>query len=51
MVSLPNVLITAHQSFFTKEARTAIAVMTPANLSQFEDGLALVNEVVRFKSG
>jgi len=36
--TFPNVLITAHQGFFTREACTAIAEITIANLSDFESG-------------
>lgn len=38
LMSFPNVLITAHQGFFTKEACTAIAETTIANLTGFERG-------------
>ena len=31
----PNVLITAHQGFFTKEALTAIATITTENIKHF----------------
>jgi len=44
--SFPNVLITAHQGFFTQEALTQIAETTLSNLKAFEKGEALVNEVV-----
>jgi D-lactate dehydrogenase len=33
LLSFPNVLITAHQGFFTKEALTEIAVVTLSNIS------------------
>ncbi len=45
LMSFHNVLITAHQGFFTKEAMEQIATTTLKNLSDFEDGLALENEV------
>ncbi|MEO7991486.1 MAG: 2-hydroxyacid dehydrogenase [Chryseolinea sp.] len=43
--SFPNVLITAHQGFFTYEALTQIAKTTLSNLNAFEKGEALVNEI------
>jgi len=43
--SFPNVLITAHQGFFTYEALTQIAETTLSNLKAFEKGEALVNEI------
>jgi len=36
LLTFPNVLITAHQAFFTKEALTSIAETTLANVSSFE---------------
>ena len=38
LLSLPNVLITAHQSSFTKEAKEAIAVSVLESVSEFEQG-------------
>lgn len=43
--SFPNVAITAHQGFFTRNALTAIAQTTLANISEFERGDSLSNEV------
>jgi D-lactate dehydrogenase len=41
LLTFPNVLITGHQAFFTKEALTKIAETTIANISSFErTGLA-----------
>ncbi|TCM21729.1 D-lactate dehydrogenase [Novosphingobium sp. PhB165] len=37
LMTFPNVLITGHQGFFTREAMTAIAGTTIANISAFED--------------
>ena len=37
LLTFPNVLITGHQGFFTREAMTAIADITIANLSRFEE--------------
>lgn len=36
LLTFPNVLITSHQAFFTREALQAIAETTIANLTQFE---------------
>lgn len=43
--SFPNVLITAHQGFFTYEALTQIAETTLSNLKRFRDKQPAVNEV------
>ena len=45
LISFPNVLITSHQAFLTKEALTQIANTTLQNLSDFENEILLVNEV------
>lgn len=45
LISFPNVLITSHQGFFTREAMQQIAEITFANAAAFESGSALVNEV------
>ncbi len=45
LMSFPNVLITAHQGFFTEEALTQIAKTTLQSLSDFDNKLALLNEV------
>lgn len=45
LISFPNVLITSHQGFFTREAMQQIAEITFANADAFESGRALVNEV------
>ena len=37
LLTFPNVLITGHQGFFTREAMEAIADTTIANLSRFEE--------------
>jgi D-lactate dehydrogenase len=44
-MTFPNVLITAHQAFFTREALEQIAETTLQNLKDFEEGKDLVNEV------
>lgn len=38
LLTFPNVVITGHQAFFTREALTAIAETTINNLSHFENG-------------
>jgi D-lactate dehydrogenase len=45
LMTFPNVLVTAHQAFFTGEALEQIATITLQNLSDFENGETLVNEV------
>lgn len=46
LMSFPNVLITSHQGFFTREALDQIAAVTLNNLTALEKGEELVNEVV-----
>jgi D-lactate dehydrogenase len=43
--SFPNVLITAHQAFFTRNALTNIADTTLANITNFEQGKDCPNQV------
>lgn len=45
LMTFPNVLITAHQGFFTQEALTQIADTTLGNISSFINGKQLLNEV------
>lgn len=45
LMSFPNVLITAHQGFFTEEALTQIAQTTYYNIGEFEKGQPLNNEI------
>ncbi len=45
LISFPNVLITGHLGFFTKEALEEIATITLNNLSAFENAGELLNEV------
>jgi len=45
LMSFPNVLITAHQAFFTRNALTQIAETTVGNISAFEAEKELLNEV------
>lgn len=45
LMTFPNVLITSHQGFLTREALTNIAETTLGNARAFERGEALVNQV------
>ncbi|MBE5925468.1 MAG: 2-hydroxyacid dehydrogenase [Lachnospiraceae bacterium] len=45
LVSLPNVLVTSHQGYFTEEAMKAIAITTLENVKMYEEGKELVNQV------
>lgn len=45
LMTFPNVLITAHQAFFTKEALQQIAQVTLENLRAFWEKKELINEV------
>jgi D-lactate dehydrogenase len=45
LMSFPNVLVTAHQAFFTQNALTQIAQTTLGNIAAFEAGNHLSNEV------
>lgn len=45
LMIFPNVLITAHQGFFTRESMEEIARITLKNFDDFEDGNTSVNEV------
>lgn len=51
LLTFPNVLITGHQAFFTREAMTNIAATTMDNLTAAEHGAALnqvtVDDVAR----
>jgi D-lactate dehydrogenase len=49
LLTFPNVLITAHQGFLTHEALANIAETTLANVTAFEGGGPLRNEVVAEK--
>jgi D-lactate dehydrogenase len=43
--SFPNVVVTAHQAFFTRNALQAIAETTLANVAEFEQGQSLTNQL------
>ncbi len=45
LISFPNVLITSHQGFLTKEALEQIAMVTLENISDFEKDKNLQNEI------
>jgi D-lactate dehydrogenase len=46
LIAFPNVLITAHQGFFTQEALTQITLTTLKNISDFGLGVKNGNEVI-----
>lgn len=46
LVSFPNVVVTSHQAFFTREAMENIAATTLGNLTDFEAGRENGNRVV-----
>ena len=46
LISFPNVLITSHQAYFTKEAMDEITTTTLQNIEAFDKNLELKNEVV-----
>lgn len=45
LITFPNVLITGHQGFFTKEALEVIAETTLSNISAYEKGTGVMNAV------
>jgi D-lactate dehydrogenase len=45
LLTFPNVLVTAHQAFFTEEAVSRIAETTLENISSFERGKGVVHQV------
>ncbi|HUO57860.1 MAG TPA: 2-hydroxyacid dehydrogenase [bacterium] len=45
LLTFPNVLVTAHQGFFTAEALKAIGETTLANIDDFEKGRPCPNEI------
>lgn len=45
LLSFPNVMITSHQGFFTKEALAAIAETTLQNALDFTNGRSNPNQV------
>ena len=47
LLSFPNVMVTSHQGFFTREALEAISRITLENAAAFEKGETLENEVTK----
>lgn len=45
LISMPNVLVTSHQAFLTREALSSIAQTTMENLQEYFDGNELRNEI------
>lgn len=45
LTTLPNVIITSHQGFFTREAIEKIARVSIQNIREYETGAALTNEI------
>ena len=45
LITLPNVIVTGHQAYFTKEALQHIAQTTVTNITDFINGKTLVNQV------
>ncbi len=45
LISMPNVIVTSHQAFLTREALQGIAETTVKNLNDFFDGKPLENEI------
>ena len=46
LIAFPNVLVTAHQGFFTRDAMQQIAETTFSNVNNFINGKSLPNEVI-----
>lgn len=49
LISFPNVLITAHQGFFTKEALEKITMVTLNNIKDYSNNVTTENEVLYSK--
>lgn len=49
LLTFPNVIITGHQAFFTRDALENIASTTIQNITAFEEGRASANEVRAIK--
>ena len=50
LITMPNVLVTSHQAFLTREALREIAHTTCENLKEFFEGRELKNEIAASKS-
>lgn len=46
LISMPNVIVTSHQAFLTREALESIAKTTLQNIEDFFEGKELTNEIV-----
>ena len=46
LISMPNVIVTSHQAFLTREALSAIAETTVKNLEDYFSGKDLTNEII-----
>ena len=46
LISMPNVIVTSHQAFLTREALSAIAETTVKNLEDYFSGNELTNEII-----
>jgi D-lactate dehydrogenase len=46
LISMPNVLVTSHQAFLTREALNSIAQTTMKNLDDYFNGKKLINEII-----
>lgn len=49
LLSFPNVIVTSHQAFFTKEAMQEIVKTTFSNINDFEKGVELKNKLLPSK--
>ena len=47
LITFPNVIITSHQGYFTREAMQAIAIETMENAYALFNNLPLKNQVLR----
>jgi len=45
LITFPNVIVTGHQAFLTREAVTTICETTLRSVTEFESGKPLTNEV------
>lgn len=50
LLTFPNVLVTSHQGFFTREAMQSIAIVTMENLRKYAEDGSCENEV-KYKAG
>lgn len=51
LLTFPNVLITGHQGFFTREALASIAETTLANATAFDQGSGTIHRVELEEAG